>query len=195
MLGYDDMVTHKAALDGKDIHLCVDVYADANGQLVFDKDKLPRGLKKLYFQNTHQDVTSIGYACLLADYELTHVGFSGFTQVTTIEDGFLSYCSSLAHVDLSGFKSVTTIGKWFLDHSDSLTHVNLSGLTNVTTIGYYFLSSCGRLTHVDLSGFKNVITIGNYLLSSCLQLQNIIAPKSLALLIPPELKEKIVEVD
>ena len=53
MLSYNDMVTHKAALDGKDIHLCVDVHADDNGQLVWIMTIFLVVLKKLYFQ-THR---------------------------------------------------------------------------------------------------------------------------------------------
>jgi len=98
MLGYDDMVTHKAALDGKDIHLCVDVYADANGQLAFDKDKLPQGLKKLYFQNTHQDVTMIGDDFLSHCNNLTHVDLSGLTNLTTIGGGFFPRCTGLKEI-------------------------------------------------------------------------------------------------
>lgn len=67
----------RAALDGKDIHLCVDVYTDeTSGQLVFDNNNLPLGLKKLYFQNTQQDVTTIGNYLLYECPKLTVIKVS-----------------------------------------------------------------------------------------------------------------------
>ena len=125
VLSYNDMLTHKATLDGKDIHLCVDVHADANGKLVFDDRNLPQGLKKLYFQNTQKDVTSIGNAFLLG-------------------------CEGLAQLDLSPLSNVISIGNWFLGDCTGLSSVDLSPLRNLTRIERATLSGCVKLKEVKI---------------------------------------------
>ena len=78
----------------KDIHMCVDVHADDNGVLVWDNDNLPCSLKKLYFQNTQKNVTSIRNDFLYRCTGLTNVNLSLLSNVTSLGNRFLSGCKN-----------------------------------------------------------------------------------------------------
>ena len=135
-------------------------------------------IQEISIGSCKSDITSINDSFLSGCTNLTSVDLSGFTgSVTSIGDDFLSWSTKLTSIDLSPLKDVTTIGESFIEQS-ALASINLSPLSNVTTIGNWFLCDCKSLTSVDCSvltamATTSTATIGSAFLYGCEKLTNI----------------------
>ena len=159
--------------------LCLDTPTfSVDGCLTIDEGLLPSDAKQISFRHSNcnntviSQVTSIGDDFLSWCSKITSVDLSGLSSVTSIGDDFLC-CSEITSVDLSGLSSVTSIGNNFLSSCSQVTSLDLSGLSSVTSIGDDFLSKCSQITSVDLSGLGSVTSIGNDFLFYCLKITSL----------------------
>ena len=158
--------------------LCVLDISDQDGDSgkTLIVDNFPSTIRDLSFTNCEK-YSSIGDD-FLCNSSLISVDFSGFKNVTTIENNFLSSCESLeVVVGLNNLttmnenfclKGVTAIGSGFLSRCRKLESVDLCSFDKVTVISDSFLWGCKSLKDIsNMSGLSNVKSIGKYFLSGC----------------------------
>ena len=102
------------------------------------------------FSNSEPSVTTV------SDYFSAQLCDSSLSNLSTVGDDFLSYCSSLTSLDLSSLSNLSTVGDSFLYNCSSLTSLDLSSLSNLSTVGDSFLRNCSSLTSLDLSSLSNL---------------------------------------
>ena len=110
---------------------------------------------------------------VIKNRNITNIDLSPLSNITSIGDGFMVYCSELESIDLSPLSNITSIGYNFMYDCSRLESIDLSGLSNLTSIGNYFMYNCSRLTRIDLSPLSNITSIGNNFMYSCGELRSI----------------------
>ncbi len=169
------MLLQKTLTNQSDIHVVLDVHANKAGALeLFSsvQTKYPEGnkvrkriipdIQHLHLVNTTRDIKRVGRSFLYGDRSLESISFTGFEQVTEIEDGFLVLCPVLTSADLSSLSSLETVRDFFAASCSSLSTVSMPKSKKLTTVGSNFMRNTTSMTALPQGTFQSVKTVGDY---------------------------------
>ena len=151
----------------------------------------------MYWSNNFDFVESLHLKHLnhlFEDRELEIINLEPLSELTSVGDNFMHYCTKIKSINVSYLSNLTTIGKNFMSDCTNLTSIDLSSLSNLTTIddnfmlnctnlttiilpsniksiGDNFMSNCRKLKSIDLSALSNLTTIGKNFMSNCTNLK------------------------
>ena len=119
-----------------------------------------------------KNVANIGRVAFHYCCGLTSITIAEDSQLSSIEEGTFSMCSSVKNITIPG--SVTSIGVGAFYECSNLASINIP--EGVTSIEDYTFHGCCSLTSINMP--VDIKSIGRYAFSYCDSLTNITLPKS-----------------